>query len=237
MSSDNTLHFDRLIGFLTEKRENVTFGDIIKLAEVAAQSLKGFFEQMDHTVYRELNEIAGYILTMKQEIGALRANDLKDSRIPSAGQELDAIVKATEGATNTIMETAETLMAADASDPVAYKALVDQHMLILFEACSFQDITGQRIAKVVSTLQHIEERVSRFAEVMQAKDLDGFMSDREKAANARNEKLLLNGPQMAAEAIAQNDVDSLLGKPKVKAPPTAPASTGSAQSDVDAMFP
>jgi chemotaxis protein CheZ len=166
----------------------------------------------------------------------LRANDLKDSRIPSAGQELDAIVKATEGATNTIMESAETLMAADASDPVAYKALVDEHMLILFEACSFQDITGQRIAKVVETLQHIEERVSRFAEVMQAKDLDGFMSDREKARKERQEKLLVNGPQMAGEAIAQNDVDSLIGgKPKVKAPPTAPADD-SAQSAVDAMF-
>jgi chemotaxis protein CheZ len=121
---------------------------------------------------------------------------------------------------------------------VAYKALVDQHMLILFEACSFQDITGQRIAKVVETLQHIEERVSRFAEVMQAKDLDGFMSDREKAANARRERLLVNGPQMTGEAIAQNDVDSLLGgQPKVKAPPTAPASPVSAQSAVDAMFP
>jgi len=238
MSTDNSQHFDRLIGFLTEKRENVTFGDIIRLAEVAAQSLKGFFEQMDHTVYRELNEIAGYILTMKQEIGALRANDLKDSRIPSAGQELDAIVKATEGATNTIMESAETLMAADASDPVAYKALVDEHMMILFEACSFQDITGQRIAKVVETLQHIEERVSRFAEVMQAKDLDGFMSDREKARKERQEKLLVNGPQMAGEGIKQNDVDSLLGgKPKVKAPPTAPSSGDNAQSDVDAMFP
>ena len=36
MSTDNSQHFDRLIGFLQEKRENVTFGDIIKLAEVAA---------------------------------------------------------------------------------------------------------------------------------------------------------------------------------------------------------
>ena len=33
-------------------------------------------------------------------------------------------------------------MAADASDPAAYKAMVDEKMLVIFEACSFQDITG-----------------------------------------------------------------------------------------------
>ena len=114
---------------------------------------------------------------MRTEIGALQVNDLKNTRIPSAGEELGAIVKATEKATNTIMECAEALMGADASDPAAYKALVDEKMMIIFEACSFQDITGQRIAKVVETLQHIEQRVARFADVMQAKDLDGFLND------------------------------------------------------------
>ena len=62
---------------------------------------------MDAKVYRELREIAGYIETMRHEIGALQVNDLKESRIPSAGEELDAIVQATETATNTIMECAE----------------------------------------------------------------------------------------------------------------------------------
>lgn len=218
MAIANTQHFERLIDFLKEKRENVTFGDIIKLAEIAAQSLQSFFETMDHTVYRELREIAGYIDTMKQEIGALRANELKDSRIPAAGQELSAIVSATEKATNTIMGCAETVMAADASDPAAYKVLVDEQMLVMFEACSFQDITGQRIAKVVETLQHIEERVARFAQVMKAKDLDGFLSDTERARAERRERLLLNGPQAEGEAIDQTDVDSLLAGETPKEP-------------------
>ena len=88
-------HFERLIGFLKEKRENITFHDIITLAEVAAQSMQGFFKAMDAKVYRELREIAGYIESMRTEIGALQVNDLKESRIPSAGQELGAIVAAT----------------------------------------------------------------------------------------------------------------------------------------------
>ena len=95
-------------------------------------------------------------------------------------------------------------MAADASDPAAYKALVDEKMMIIFEACSFQDITGQRIAKVVETLQHIEQRVARFADVMKAKDIEGFLSENERARNERKEKYLLNGPQLAGEGVDQS---------------------------------
>jgi len=204
-------HFDRLVEFLQQKRDNVTFHDIITLAEVAAQSLQSFFQAMDAKVYHELREIAGYIESMRREIGVLQVNDLKNTRIPAAGQELGAIVKATEQATNTIMECAEALMAADASDPAAYKALVDQKMMMVFEACSFQDITGQRIAKVVETLQHIETRVARFADVMRAKDLDGFLDEYERNRAERKEKLLLHGPQLDGQGNQQTQIDALLG--------------------------
>jgi chemotaxis protein CheZ len=206
----DTKIFEDLVEFLKQKRDNVTFIDIIRLAEIASQSLQAFFTTFDATVYRELREIAGYIDAMRQEMGALQANEIKNSRIPAAGQELSEIVKATENATNTIMECAETLMAADASDPAAYKALVDEKMVLIFEACSFQDITGQRIAKVVEALQHIEERVARFATAMQAKDLDGFLTESERERAERKERLLLHGPQHEGKAIGQSDVDSLL---------------------------
>ena len=209
MALADASHFDRLVDFLKQKRENVTFHDIISLAEVAAQSLQSFFHAMDAKVYRELREIAGYIESMRSEIGALQVNDLKNSRIPSAGEELGAIVQATEQATNTIMECAEAVMGADESDPAAYKTLVDEKMMIIFEACSFQDITGQRIAKVVETLQHIEQRVARFADVMKVKDLEGFISEKERESNERKAKLLLNGPQLAGEGVDQSDVDKM----------------------------
>jgi chemotaxis protein CheZ len=219
----NTKVFEDLVDFLKQKRENVTFIDIIRLAEIAAQSLQSFFETFDATVYRELREIAGYIDSMRDQIGALQANEIKNSRIPQAGQELGAIVKATETATNTIMECAEAVMAADASDPVAYKALVDEKMMTIFESCSFQDITGQRIAKVVETLQHIEDRVSRFANVMKAHDLDGFMTDTERERAERKERLLLHGPQLEGQGADQSTVDKLIDPQ-------------GAQADIDKLF-
>jgi chemotaxis protein CheZ len=209
MPMADSTHFDRLIEFLRQKRDNVTFHDIITLAEVAAQSLQGFFQAMDARVYGELREIAGYIESMREKIGMLQVHDLKNSRIPSAGQELSAITKSTEQATNTIMECAEAVMAADGSDPAAYKAMVEAKMMIIFEACSFQDITGQRIAKVVETLEHIESRVARFAEVMRDKDLEGFLNEHERQRKERKDKLLLNGPQLEGQGVAQSQVDAM----------------------------
>jgi chemotaxis protein CheZ len=126
--------------------------------------------------------------------------------------ELDAVVKATEAASNTIMECAEAVLASDASDAAAFKAMVDQHMLVIFEACSFQDIAGQRIAKVVETLEHIEARLARFTEAMRAKDADRFVSAEERASAERRERLLLHGPQLPDRSNAQGDVDALMAE-------------------------
>jgi len=210
MGATDTQHLDRIVGYLKEKRgEQVALADVVALAELTAESLQTFFSTLDTAVYRELREIATYINDMKAEIGALQANELKESHIPAAGQELGAIVKATEEATNAIMECAETVMAAGARDPAAYKALVDAQMMRVFEACSFQDITGQRIAKVVETLQQIEQRVSRFVEAMCAKDLSGFIDEQERSRAERKNRFMLNGPAREGEGIAQAQVDQI----------------------------
>ena len=90
----------------------------------------------------------------------MRPNELKGERIPEAGRELEAIVQSTEDATGTIMDAAEEIMGADMSSSEGADAINDACKRI-FEACSFQDITEQRISKVVSTLTFIEERLNQ----------------------------------------------------------------------------
>ena len=204
-------HHDRIAAYLKKKPgADVSLADVVALAEITAQSLQSVFETMDAAVHRELREIADYIQAMKAEIAGLHFNELKHTRIPAAGQELDAIVKATEAASNTIMECAEAVLAADARDP-AFKAMVDEKMLIMFEACSFQDITGQRVAKVIETLNHIEARVARFNDALRVRDAGGFVSEAERASAERKERLLLNGPQRDGND-RQSEVDRLLAK-------------------------
>ena len=206
-------HHDRIAAYLKQKpAADVSLADVVALAEITANALQSVFASMDDAVHRELIGIADYIKAMKAEIGALHFNELKRTRIPAAGQELDAVVKATEAASNTIMECAEAVLASDASDPAAFKAMVDQQMLIIFEACSFQDIAGQRIAKVVGTLEHIEARVERFTAAMRTRDTGRFVSAEERAGAERRERLLLNGPQLPGRGNAQGEVDGLLAE-------------------------
>jgi chemotaxis protein CheZ len=103
------------------------------------------------------------------------------------------------------------VLAGDAGDP-AFKAMVDEKMLIVFEACSFQDITGQRVAKVIETLKHIEARVSRFSDALRVRDTGGFVSEEERASAERKERLILHGPQLDSSNDRQGEIDRLLAK-------------------------
>jgi chemotaxis protein CheZ len=158
----------------------------------------------------ELRKIADYIVTLRQEIAALQANEMHMQKIPAAGHELAAVVSSTEGATNEIMAIAENVLSADASDPPAYKAFVEKEMMALFETCAFQDLTGQRISRVVKTLEHIESRVSRFASYTRVADQSGYANRQEAEDAERRQKLLLNGPSIVDDGNKQPDIDRLL---------------------------
>jgi chemotaxis protein CheZ len=202
---------DDVLLFLRENREsNVLITNVCALAEIMIGAQKSFFTTLDSAIYREFRELAEYIANAKNEINALQANELHQERIPSAGRQLDAIVKSTEEATNRIMEQAESIMAADTSDPRAYQAAVNSAVMEIFEACSFQDITGQRISKVVDTLQHIESRVSRFAKAVNARDVAPPLTPEEEAKERRIREQLLHGPLLDGEGVSQQAIDELL---------------------------
>lgn len=202
--------YDNILGHLREKDvSDPSLSDVVALARIASESMQQFIENMDAAVNRELRGIADYIVTMKQEIGVFQANDIKESHIPAAGQELDAVVHSTEVATNTIMNCAEDILSADTSDADAYQALVNDKVMQIFEACSFQDLTGQRVSKVVETLQTIETRVSRLIDAVNAKDIDAAVSAADQKRQERKEKLMLNGPQHEGNGNDQNSVDAL----------------------------
>jgi chemotaxis protein CheZ len=213
----------RVIDFLEENKArdgHVSLSDVMHLAEVMSGSMHEVLSKIQPAVTEELTAIAGEISRLKEEITALRATDMTSSRIPDAGRELDAIVESTEDATNTIMEAAEEIMSADASDPQAYQDLVSGKMITIFEACTFQDITGQRISKVVSTLNFIDERVTAFVDRLRLPDDWGSDSE-ETEEERRKRELILHGPQHEGEGVSQDDIDAMLAE---------------AQADIDKLF-
>jgi chemotaxis protein CheZ len=207
------------------KTDTPHLGDVLALAETLTEAMKLFFSSLDTNVNNEFRYIAEYIKRTRDEISQLRPNDIRTARLPSAGAELDAVVKDTETATETIMLTAESVLDLNVGDdPKAYKAAVDDYMMRIIEACSFQDITGQRVSKVVGTLEHIEGRIDRFANVMGVKDAAHAEKDEKDVWREEN---LLNGPQIGGPAVKQESIDALFdGDPKALG-----------QDDIDSLFP
>lgn len=201
---------ETLVDHLRENRDaDLSMADVAAITEVLIGSMRTFFRGIDTKIYRECREMSEYIMNARHEIASLQPKDLESARIPRAGLELDAIVQQTEEATNTIMESAEAIMNADPSDSDGYAEMVQDHILRIFEACSFQDITGQRISKVVETLTYIEERVHELRSLMGVTETDI------EAASEPEEKdevgTLTRGPALDGEGIDQTLVDELIG--------------------------
>lgn len=192
------------------KKNDISLIDVLSLAETSIRSMKSFIDSLDSAVYKEFRDIAKYIQNTKTEIGHLQANDMRVKHIPEAGLELGAVVTSTEDATTKIMEYAEAVLDADSSDVEAYQQLVNDKMMLIFEACSFQDLTGQRISKVVETLEYIDTRISRFASAIGAEDSKASVSAKEKKREKRKKDQILNGPAHEGEGVNQDEIDALL---------------------------
>lgn len=76
----------------------------------------------------------------------------------SSGLELEAVIREAETAAHRIMNAAEAIRAAVGKK--GGDALITRQISVIFEACIFQDLTGQRIRRALERLQHIERTLS-----------------------------------------------------------------------------
>ena len=139
----------------------------------------------------------------------LQPNQLSNIHINDAMAELKAAIDTAELAANQIMESAEKILNADPANTDKLADIVAANVGDIFEACSFQDLNGQRLNKVLGTFGHIERRLKRFIDQTGVEDSHDGGFDCEKEAKRRDDDLLLHGPQMAEEATSQADIDAL----------------------------
>jgi chemotaxis regulatin CheY-phosphate phosphatase CheZ len=113
---------------------------------------------------RELVDMAGVIARTRREVAAIKPEGVDKSRIGTAANELDAIVESTERATSDILSAAEQIqeIAWTLRERGTDQAMCDQIDALTtdtYVACSFQDLTGQRIRKVIDALKFLERRL------------------------------------------------------------------------------
>jgi chemotaxis protein CheZ len=158
------------------------------------------------SLLQEVEELGRTIAVTKSEIAALRVDDITDHDIPFATDELDAIVDHTAHATHAILESCEMLDEVAASVTGNAATQLQDAVTRIYEACSFQDITGQRITKVVTTLKVIEQKVAHIIATFGSNTAALQRPTNHVASDAD----LLNGPQLPAHAMDQSDIDKLL---------------------------
>lgn len=159
-----------------------------RIAELSAE-VHATVQMVD---FSETN-LSGQLARIHDQVATMVAMPAAATR--NSGIELEAVVQATESAANTIMEAAEAIsdwLREGKRDPEALEA-VAARVNTIFEACTFQDVTGQRIRRAIEHLQQVETMLDELAP-----------GETAKPAPVPEEA-------MADPDLAQEEIDRLLG--------------------------
>ena len=166
----------------------------------------------------ELDLIYDAISRTKREIAVLHGKSFNGEEMASVNGELGAVVGGTEEATQQILEAAESIdQAATAltkvNSPDQQKLLseeIQERVVSIFEACNFQDLTGQRIKKVMTTMKFIENHITVMMDIWGG--VDAIKAHAPPIVDTREgDARLLNGPKLEDDVghASQDDIDAL----------------------------
>jgi chemotaxis protein CheZ len=164
----------------------------------------------------EMDLIYEAINRTKREIATLHVSGCNGQELSRVTNELDAVVLGTEGATETILAAAEAideragnLVAKLKGDDQGLAHDIQEYTVQIFEACNFQDLTGQRITKVVGTLRFVEERIIKMMDIWGG--VESFKEIEVELEHRMGDQSLLNGPSLDSDhgIASQDDIDAL----------------------------
>ncbi len=164
----------------------------------------------------EIAQMVRMIGRAKLEIASIKHPMASDDRMQAAASELDAIMLATETSTHDILTASEQIencireISGLHPNDEAVTEQAEQaanEIIKIFEACSFQDITGQRVTKVVNTLRFIEERILALINIWGIEAFANLPMPQSPAPGEDGQ--VLNGPQLGNQGITQDEINAL----------------------------
>jgi chemotaxis protein CheZ len=166
----------------------------------------------------ELDLIHDAINRTKREIAVLHGKSFDGQEMAKVNGELGAVVGGTEQATQQILEATEAIdqaatALAKVTSPEQQKLLseeIQERVVSIFEACNFQDLTGQRISKVMTTMKFIEQHINEMMNIWGG--VDAIKAHALPIVDTREgDAKLLNGPKLDGDVghASQDDIDAL----------------------------
>ena len=199
--------------FLAEYAKRNRVSDTVRVVE-AIDSLKSYISTEHDPA--DMLQLRLDILDMTQTIEQIKieiANTDDDgSTISDAHMELNVVLDETEEATSTILSTAEKIqeiiweLKETDKDNAGFDK-IDELVTDVYMACSFQDVTGQRLRKVVDLTSDIEQRLKNMVSLWDADELHQY---KQKDATKNEDEHLKNGPALPPDAQQQDDIDAVL---------------------------
>lgn len=171
----------------------------------------------------DMTEIENAISGTKKELAALKVGN-NIGGVEVAALELETVVAQTEAAANDILaasESIETMAGAIQSETNldAAKALageIAEKVTVIYMACNFQDLSGQRVRRVVDTLNFVESRIHKMIDAwggLQALHelIEAEIQTQEEERETEGAAALLTGPAPvnAEDHVDQDAIDAL----------------------------
>jgi chemotaxis protein CheZ len=186
-------------------------------AKVLLETYRAQIEQCEKLKV-ELDLIHDAIDRTKQEIATLHDRSFSGDEMAKVTGELGAVVGGTEEATQQILEAAEAIDQAatalakvtSADQQAQLREEIQERVVGIFEACNFQDLTGQRIGKVMGTMKFIEHHINVMMDIWGG--VDAIRQHAPAVTDTRvGDARLLNGPKSADDEghASQDDIDAL----------------------------
>jgi chemotaxis protein CheZ len=187
--------------------------DMQSLIEQLIRVLRARRREAEATLVAELQSISAYIQSVRSDL-AMIGPELKTRYIPTAADELEAISETTAEATNRIMDAAESIEAMVSGGTAADKEALTAAATRIYEACTFQDLTGQRVRKIVTALHAIEVKIDELIATFTARlGVTGVDQATAKVAVRPPEDdgvVRVHGPQLPGVAKTQAEIDALM---------------------------
>jgi len=214
--ADAHLRHQEILRAIGDLRAALAGGGPAADVQVRAKELAEYTEALELKV--ELQAIQAAIADTKRELATLHEGGLRGQAIANVSDELDAIVLGTEQATEEILSATEVIEERAAN--LSAKLRGDNHGMVsdiqeqsirILEACNFQDLTGQRISKIVTAFRFIDQRVSRMVEIWGG--MEALAGQQMAVEMPTGDRALLNGPALEGDEgrASQADIDVLFG--------------------------
>ena len=186
---------------------------VAELVQAILEALQPNARVRDAAVPLDAGNLDRVIARANEKLANPRVGGVPAFEFGFAAGQLDATLTHTAAATDQILDVCEMLdqLARDLGalrgrrTRQASEQLRDATRRI-YEACGFQDITGQRITKVVDAINGIETGIARIVSALGPTETGSRKSRTRLDVGSR----LLDGPQAATSAMAQVEIDRLM---------------------------